>query len=55
MKKISCSSYLISAKCKSALGMESGAIMDSQISASSAHDFGNVGPQHARYSKQFEL
>ncbi|XP_070506947.1 discoidin domain-containing receptor 2 isoform X2 [Chironomus tepperi] len=36
------------AKCKSALGMESGAIMDSQISASSAHDFGNVGPQHAR-------
>jgi hypothetical protein len=29
--------------------MESGAIADSQISASSAHDIGNVGPQHARY------
>ncbi|KXJ83444.1 hypothetical protein RP20_CCG006566 [Aedes albopictus] len=28
--------------------MESGAINDSQISASSAHDIGNVGPQHAR-------
>lgn len=34
--------------CKSALGMESGAIADFQISASSAHDPGNVGPQHAR-------
>lgn len=29
--------------------MESGAIADSQITASSAHDIGNVGPQHARY------
>lgn len=29
--------------------MESGAIADAQISASSAHDIGNVGPQHARY------
>lgn len=34
--------------CKSALGMESGAIADFQITASSAHDPGNVGPQHAR-------
>lgn len=29
--------------------MESGAIADFQITASSAHDVGNVGPQHARY------
>lgn len=35
--------------CKSPLGMESGAIADFQITASSAHDIGNVGPQHARY------
>ncbi|XP_043064688.1 uncharacterized protein LOC122320566 [Drosophila ficusphila] len=34
--------------CRTALGMESGAIGDSQITASSAHDLGNVGPQHAR-------
>ncbi|XP_037031217.1 discoidin domain-containing receptor 2 isoform X2 [Bradysia coprophila] len=34
--------------CKSPLGMESGAIADFQITASSAHDIGNVGPQHAR-------
>ncbi|BFF93401.1 discoidin domain-containing receptor 2 [Drosophila madeirensis] len=34
--------------CKQPLGMESGAIADFQISASSAHDMGNVGPQHAR-------
>lgn len=31
--------------------MESSAIADAQISASSAHDIGNVGPQHARYDK----
>lgn len=42
-------SSFITAKCKSALGMESGALLDSQITASSAHDIGNVGPQHARY------
>lgn len=36
-------------KCKTALGMESGAIADFQITASTAHDMGNVGPQHARY------
>lgn len=29
--------------------MESGAIADFQITASSAHDMGNVGPQHGRY------
>ncbi|KAH8404796.1 hypothetical protein KR222_003859, partial [Zaprionus bogoriensis] len=34
--------------CKQALGMESGGIADFQITASSAHDMGNVGPQHAR-------
>jgi discoidin domain receptor family protein 2 len=39
----------IAAKCKNALGMESYDIKDSQITASSAHDIGNVGPQHARY------
>ncbi|KAH8298160.1 hypothetical protein KR018_010081, partial [Drosophila ironensis] len=36
------------APCHQALGMESGAIADYQITASSAHDMGNVGPQHAR-------
>lgn len=30
------------------LGLESGAIPDSDISASSAYDFGIVGPQHGR-------
>uniref|UniRef100_A0A1I8PJ44 F5/8 type C domain-containing protein n=1 Tax=Stomoxys calcitrans TaxID=35570 RepID=A0A1I8PJ44_STOCA len=35
------------AQCKHPLGMESGAIADFQISASTAHDMGNVGPQHA--------
>lgn len=44
----------ITAKCKTALGMESGAILDSQITASSAHDIGNVGPQHARYVEGFK-
>jgi hypothetical protein len=41
--------FLVTEKCKSSLGMESGAIADFQITASSAHDIGNVGPQHARY------
>lgn len=36
------------AQCKHPLGMESGAIADFQITASTAHDMGNVGPQHAR-------
>ncbi|XP_017773503.1 PREDICTED: discoidin domain-containing receptor 2 isoform X2 [Nicrophorus vespilloides] len=34
--------------CGSALGMESGAIKDSAITASSAYDSGSVGPQHGR-------
>ncbi|KNC30970.1 hypothetical protein FF38_12012 [Lucilia cuprina] len=34
--------------CNMPLGMESGAITDAQITASSAHDTGFVGPQHAR-------
>lgn len=36
--------------CKNPLGMESGAIADFQITGSSAHDIGNVGPQHARFA-----
>lgn len=44
---IICFSFL--GTCKQALGMESGAIADFQITASSAHDMGNVGPQHARW------
>ncbi|BFF93412.1 uncharacterized protein DMAD_11272 [Drosophila madeirensis] len=36
------------ATCNVPLGMESGAIADAQITASSAHDTGFVGPQHAR-------
>lgn len=38
--------------CNSPLGMESGDIADFQITASSAHDIGNVGPQHARYKQK---
>lgn len=41
--------YSYTGTCNSPLGMESGAIADFQITASSAHDPGNVGPQHARY------
>lgn len=37
------------ATCNVPLGMESGAITDAQITASSAHDTGFVGPQHARW------
>lgn len=33
--------------------MESGAIADFQITGSSAHDIGNVGPQHARLVEYF--
>ena len=47
--------YLFTAKCKSTLGMESGAIADFQITASSAHDIGNVGPQHARYGLKYNI
>ncbi|XP_065160829.1 discoidin domain-containing receptor tyrosine kinase B isoform X2 [Atheta coriaria] len=35
-------------QCSRPLGMESGAIKDMQISASSAYDSGSVGPQHGR-------
>ncbi|KAK5643044.1 hypothetical protein RI129_009211 [Pyrocoelia pectoralis] len=34
--------------CTAALGMESGAIKDSAVTASSAYDAGSVGPQHGR-------
>lgn len=39
----------VSGLCGSPLGMESGAIKDSAISASSAYDSSIVGPQHGRY------
>lgn len=55
INKFRFSSRFFPAKCKNALGMETGAIADSQISASSAHDIGNVGPQHARYGNGIEL
>ncbi|KNC30973.1 hypothetical protein FF38_12020 [Lucilia cuprina] len=42
------SEVVVFAQCKHPLGMESGAIADFQITASTAHDMGNVGPQHAR-------
>lgn len=32
----------------SALGMESGAIKNSDLNASSSFEYGNVGPQNAR-------
>ncbi|XKL63914.1 hypothetical protein PGB90_006278 [Kerria lacca] len=35
-------------QCTTALGMESGAIRDEDIAASSSFDNGNVGPQHGR-------
>lgn len=42
-------SFLSSAgTCTNPLGMESGAIADFQVTASSSHDVGNTGPQHAR-------
>lgn len=31
--------------------MESGAIRDADITASSAYDSGSVGPQHSRYAE----
>lgn len=40
---------LFLAQCISPLGMESGAIKDSDITASSSFDNGNVGPHHGRY------
>ena len=33
------------------MGMESGEISDSQLAASSTHDFESVGPQHARLNR----
>lgn len=38
----------ITAQCIAPLGMESGAIPDEFISASSSFDSKNVGPQHGR-------
>jgi hypothetical protein len=40
---------VISANSGAPLGLESGTIPDSDITASSAYDFGIVGPQHGRY------
>lgn len=42
-------SRVVTASCTNALGMESGAIADFQITASSAHDPGNVGASKARW------
>jgi hypothetical protein len=39
---------VITVNCEAPLGLESGAIPDSDITASSAYDFGIVGPQHGR-------
>lgn len=39
---------LSTGSCGSALGMESGVIKDSAITASSAYDSSSVGPQHGR-------
>lgn len=40
--------FVFAATCNVPLGMETGAITDAQITASSAHDTAFVGPQHAR-------
>lgn len=40
--------FVISAQCGAPLGMESGAIKDEDITASSSFESGNVGPQHGR-------
>jgi hypothetical protein len=45
---------MISVNCEAPLGLESGAIPDSDITASSAYDFGIVGPQHGR-SVHFQI
>lgn len=39
--------------CKTALGMQSEAIPDSAITASSSYDFDSVGPARARFSSCF--
>lgn len=46
---VCCRDSPIPDQCTHPLGMESGNITDKQITASSAHDIGNVGPQHARW------
>ncbi|KOX81194.1 hypothetical protein WN51_00101 [Melipona quadrifasciata] len=38
-------------QCIAPLGMESGAILDADITASSSFDSGNVGPHHGRVVK----
>lgn len=38
----------ISEQCREPLGMESGRILDRDITASSAYDAASVGPHHAR-------
>ena len=40
--------FLFTAQCKAALGMESGAIKNEDITASSAFDNSSVGPHNAR-------
>lgn len=39
---------MFTAQCIGPLGMESGAIPDADITASSSFDSGNVGPHHGR-------
>lgn len=41
--------FVFAVRCNSPLGLESGAVADRDITASSAYDWGSVGPQHARY------
>lgn len=41
-------SFIFAAQCIAPLGMESGAIPDVDITASSSFDSGNVGPHRAR-------
>ena len=40
--------FVPTAQCTVPLGMESGEIKDSDLTASSSFDTGNVGPQNAR-------
>lgn len=40
--------FLFTAQCAGPLGMETGEIPDSDITASSSFDAGNVGPQNGR-------
>ena len=45
--------FLFLDQCRNALGMQSGAIPDEAISASSSYDQSEVGPENARYLKIF--